>query len=95
MHTKSIEFKHKGSNLKIEVALIDTAAEVHTFMDDNEIIQAANAFLLTKAKAAAIGRKPRTRRFVRLDLSDPAAHQLWSTYLSSLRTRGQDTGSTK
>lgn len=71
MRTQDIQFVHRGKEYRITVLLATEFSELSGLLPPNDLVDACNKALIEMAKHAAIGRKRREARFVRIDLENP------------------------
>lgn len=62
---------HRSKAYDISIVLPDKIEEIESMMTDADILEACCGKLRALAKATVIGRTPRRKRFIRVDLEDP------------------------
>lgn len=71
MLTREISFHFRGKEYKLAVVTATALSELEALMQPKDILDACNRRLVKLAQNAALGRKERKKRFVRVDLNDP------------------------
>lgn len=93
MKSVTITFNNKATEYRINVVLPETLSEAEQLLGESEAVKALEGYMIAEAKLAAIGRKRRTKRFIRVDLDDPRLAQCKSLVatcaLESLRSKSK------